>query len=323
MKEAVMKRKILVADDEESVQRVLYRALTESHYEVVAAGDGVQALAMAEREAPDLILLDVKMPRKSGWEVLRELRSRPATRSLPVVMLTGCNGMAEEVGGFEMGADDYITKPFNVAELRARVMSLLRRNEIDVSANPLTRLPGSPSIMIEVTRRLQSAVPFAFLYADLDNFKPFNDVYGFARGDGVIRLTAEILQESVRAAAAEGAFLGHVGGDDFVLITRPEDAALAAQHAVSLFDRRIVGYYDASDLSWGGIRALDRMGRTREFPLMTMSIGIVTSENRKFDHYAKVVAIAAEMKSYCKSLQPNRLSRFAFDRRRDSGEIQE
>lgn len=316
MKEAGMKPKILVADDEESVQRVVSRVLGEARYQVVAAKDGEQTLALVDSESPDLLLLDVKMPRKSGWEVLRELRLRPDTRAMPVIMLTGCKDISDELGGLGMGADDYITKPFKVEELLARVRSMLRRNEIGIVANPLTRLPGSLSVFAELTRRLRAESPFAFLYADLDNFKPFNYVYGFARGDKVIRFMAEILRESVRTAAAAGAFLGHVGGDDFAVITQPEDAAWTAQHAVTLFDRRIAGYYDASDLSRGGIHALDRTGRTQEFPLMTMSIGIATNERRRFDHYAQVVAVASEMKAYCKSL-PNRLSRFAFDRRRD------
>jgi diguanylate cyclase (GGDEF)-like protein len=287
--------------------------------EVVTASDGAQALELVEKIHPDLVVLDVNMPRKNGWEVLRELRSRMGTNTLPVIMLTGCNDLDSEVGGLEMGADDYITKPFELEELRAHVMSVLRRNRTDLTANPLTHLPGSPGIEAEVDRRIVSRRAFAFLYADIDNFKPYNDHYGFARGDEVLRAAAQIFTESLRAAQAQDGFLGHVGGDDFIMMTEPALAGHAAQHAVSSFDRKAVTFYDAEDLGRGYIVTADRQDRSRRFPILTLSIGVVSTDNRTLDHYAKVVALATEMKTYCKSLQRNGLSRFAFDRRRDPG----
>lgn len=312
-----MNQRVLVADDEEMIHRLIYRTLTTKDCEVVLASDGVEALELARTVGPDLIVLDVNMPLKSGWEVLKELRSQAGTRAIPVIMLTGCGDSSDEVGGLEMGADDYITKPFKLEELRARVMSMLRRTRLDLSVNPLTRLPGSPSIEAEVTRRIAAEAPFAFLYADIDNFKAYNDHYGFAEGDKVIRATAQVLAESIGAGDAAGSFLGHVGGDDFVMVTDLEAAPHLAQRTVALFDQKVVTFYDPAGLSRGYIETQDRQGRSRQFPLMTLSVGVVTSEHRRLDHYAKVVSIASEMKSFCKSRQTDRLSRFAFDRRQD------
>jgi len=312
-----VKQKILVADDEECVHRLIARALENARYELIIARDGAEAMELAKSAGPDLVVLDVRMPRKNGWEVLRELRLQPRTRATPVIMLTGCSDLADEVEGLEMGADDYITKPFEINDLRARVTSVLRRNQINLCANPLTRLPGNPSIEEEVNRRIALGRPFAFLYADIDRFKPYNDVYGFARGDGVIRATADVLIESIRASEAKEAFLGHVGGDDFVIVTEPDSAPHVAQRATSGFDRKVVSFYDAGDLSRGYIESTDRQGVRRRFPLLSLSIGVVTTQRRRLEHYAKVVSIAAEMKAYCKSLERNRFSRFAFDRRKD------
>jgi len=312
-----MRQKILVADDEVFVQRIVARALAALPCEVVAASDGAQALELIGSFNPDLVVLDVNMPRKNGWQVLRELRGRLRSRAIPVIMLTCCGDLAAEVKGLDLGADDYISKPFDLEDLRARVMSVLRRTQADLSANPLTRLPGSPAIEAEVERRIRARQPFAFLYADIDNFKPYNDHYGFARGDEVIRASADIFVESIRASEAKDGFLGHVGGDDFVFMTEPAAAPLAAQHAVSAFDRKAVTFYDAADLSRGYIETRHRQGRLQRFPVMTISIGVVSTANRGLDHYAKVVAIASEMKAYCKSLPGERLSRFAFDRRRE------
>ncbi|MBI5242753.1 MAG: response regulator [Elusimicrobia bacterium] len=316
-----MSQRILVADDEEAMHRLISRTLTTSNREVVAASDGAQALELARTLGPDLIVLDVKMPRKSGWEVLKELRGHALTRAMPVIMLTGCGSICDEVAGLDMGADDYIAKPFQPEGLRARVMSILRRTQLDLSVNPLTRLPGSPSIEAEVNRRIAGQLPFAFLYADIDNFKPYNDCYGFAQGDKVIWATAHVLAESIRAGESADAFLGHVGGDDFVMVTDIAAAPHLAQRAVSLFDRKAVAFYDPADLSRGYIEAQDRQGRSRRFPLLTLSMGVATSERRRLDHYAKVVSIANEMKSFCKSQPADRFSRFAFDRRRDPHDL--
>jgi diguanylate cyclase (GGDEF)-like protein len=312
-----LNQKVLVADDEVAVQNLISRALVAMPCEVVVASDGAQALDLVERVRPNLVVLDVDMPRKNGWQVLRQLRSQNGTRGLPVIMLTHRGDLASEVEGLEMGADDYIAKPFELEQLRARVMSVLRRNRLDLTANPLTHLPGSPGIEAEVQRRIKAGSPFAFLYADIDHFKPYNDTYGFARGDDAIRATAGVLLESLRAARPQEAFLGHVGGDDFVMMTDPASAPKAAQSAASLFDQKAAAFYDAEDASRGYIEAADRQGVRRCFSLMTLSIGAVTTEHRRLFHYGRVVALAAEMKTYCRTLADRKGSRFAFDRRQD------
>lgn len=312
-----MKQKILIADDEQSIRSIVARTLGADLYEILTASNGDDALTVASRERPDLIVLDVDMPRKSGWEVLEELRRSVRSRMTSVIMLTGSKTESDEVSGLNAGADDYIAKPFVADELRARVNSALRRNRLGVSANPLTRLPGSPSIEEETTRRIRGSIPFAFLYADINNFKSYNDSYGFAAGDRVILETADILLESLAAEAGGSGFVGHIGGDDFVAITEPGHAAGVAQSIVSRFDREAGDFYNAADRTRGYIEAKNRQDAVQRFPLITLSIGITTSEQRALDHYAKVVQLATEMKAFCKSRTEHRLSRFSFDRRRD------
>ena len=314
-----MKQKILIADDEVSVQRVLARVLGSQSYELLRVSNGRDALDVALAQSPDIILLDINMPEKNGWDVLRELRGNSQTRMIPVIMVTGFGAVSDEVGGLEMGADDYITKPFATAELKARVAAALRRNRLALAANPLTRLPGSPMIEDEVNRRIREGTPFAFLYADINHFKSYNDAYGYARGDRVIRETADMLLESLRLEGG-GGFVGHIGGDDFVIITAPTQAPHLAQRVVSQFDQRTPGFYDSSDRRRGCIQVENRAGRRQRFPLITLSIGIVTTQLRMLDHYGKVVKIASEMKAYCKSIPDHQRSRFSFDRRRDMPE---
>ncbi|MBI4425095.1 MAG: response regulator [Elusimicrobia bacterium] len=308
--------RILVADDEECVHRLLRRALPGEAYRVVSAATSQEALARALAEVPDLIVLDVHMPGQGGLEVLAELRRDCRTRLVPIILLTGDAAPEDRVRGLDGGADDYVSKPFHPSELAARIASALRRSRADVGANPLTRLPGSPTIEEEVNRRIDAREPFAFLYVDIDRFKAFNDVYGYAKGDAMIRDTAALLTEAVAAEAASAGFVGHVGGDDFVLLCRPSGAERLAQHAAGLFDEGLAAHYAAADLDRGFLECRDRQGSWHRSPLCALSIAGVTTERRRLDHYAKVVELASEMKAYVKS-RPAGGSAFAFDRRRD------
>lgn len=192
-----------------------------------------------------------------------------------------------------------------------------RREKPAWPANPPTGFPGGSMIEEEVARRIHGNIPFAFLRIGINHFKSYNDAHGLARGARVIRTTAEILMESLQGAGGRDWFVGHIGGDDFVVVTAPTRAPHVAQRIASRFDRRAGGFYKASDGSPGCARAGNRHGRRECRPALSLSIGIVTSERRKLDHYAKVVRIASEMKAYCRSLPGERLSRFAFDRRRE------
>ncbi|OGR89788.1 MAG: hypothetical protein A3J74_09730 [Elusimicrobia bacterium RIFCSPHIGHO2_02_FULL_57_9] len=312
-----MEQRILVADDEESIRKLLSRSL-ENPYHVSTASNGRDALALAERENFDLILLDINMPGKTGWEVLKELRQDIQTRTTPVILLTGNGGTADKVEGLNNGADDYVTKPFALEELRARVDGVLRRNRLDVCANPLTKLPGNPAIEEEVNRRIHANIPFAFFYIDIDRFKSFNDAYGFARGDAAIRRTAGLITESLKSQGSREDFAGHIGGDDFVVICEPQRAPHIVIKITSDFDEQAPLLYDCSDRRRGYVETANRTGQFERFALVTLSVGIVTTEARNLDHYGKAVMIASEMKSHLKRQAPRGLSRFAFDRRKDS-----
>jgi len=312
-----MKRNILVADDEEGVRRALARILDPSRFDVLLACDGHEAIEIARSRRPDLVLLDLNLPGQSGWEVLRLMRGDARTRTIPVILVTGYGDVSVLADGLRLGADDYVAKPFVGEEIKARVEGALLRSERDLSANPLTRLPGSPAVEAEIGRRIREGAPFAFLYLDIDHFKPYNDVYGFARGDRVIRALARLLLRGLEAEGGGNAFAGHIGGDDFVAVVDPELAPHVAQRLAAEFDRLAPRFYGLEDRRRGFIKAEDRRGRRRRFAPLTLSIGVVTTQRRRLDHHAKVVRIASEMKAYLKSRPGRSLSAFAFDRRSD------
>jgi diguanylate cyclase (GGDEF)-like protein len=227
-------------------------------------------------------------------------------------MLTARGLSADKLEGFAIGADDYIVKPFDTPELLARIRGVLRRAKEMRAQSPLTGLPGNVRIEEEIESCVESGRDFALLYVDLDHFKAFNDHYGFMRGDQVIQATAGMVEDVARQASAGAAFVGHVGGDDFVVIVEPQQAEALADAIVQRFDEEAPKLYDAEDRDQGYIEVANRRGELQRFPLLSVSIGIATTERRTYAHYAEVVAIATEMKTFTKATAG---SSWAVDRR--------
>jgi diguanylate cyclase (GGDEF)-like protein len=170
-----------------------------------------------------------------------------------------------------------------------------------LETNPLTRLPGNITIIKEIQRRIDTNGLFSFSYADMDNFKPFNDRYGFSRGDEVIRMTGRLITNIIKLKAPEESFVGHVGGDDLVFIIRIESIDAVCSELVATFDGIIHSFYDTEEREKGFMESLDRDGKRRTFPLITLSIGVAHNKCRSFSHYGQVSEIATEMKQYAKA----------------------
>ncbi len=303
---------VLVVDDDPFIARLLEIELRAAGYDGRVAADGVQALEAAQERSPDLVLADVMMPNMDGFELTRRLRQDARTASVSVIMLTARGLSADKLEGFSVGADDYIVKPFDTPELLARIRGVLRRAREMRAQSPLTGLPGNVRIEDEIESRVAAGQPFAILYADLDHFKAYNDHYGFMRGDQVIQFTARIAQEVALASSEGDAFVGHVGGDDFVVVCPPEAAETISQALVDRFDAESAGLYDDEDRERGYVEVTNRRGEMQRFPLLSISIGIATTDLRSFAHYAEAVAVATEMKAFTKTSAG---SSWAVDRR--------
>jgi diguanylate cyclase (GGDEF)-like protein len=303
---------VLVVDDDPFIARLLEIELRAAGYEVRVAGDGVQALDAAQERCPDLVLADVMMPNMDGFELTRRLRQDPRTASVSVIMLTARGLSADKLEGFSVGADDYIVKPFDTPELLARIRGVLRRAREMRAQSPLTGLPGNVRIEEEIESRVEATQRFAILYADLDHFKAYNDHYGFMRGDQVIQFTARMLQEVALAVTGGDAFVGHVGGDDFVVVCPPETSDDVASAVVERFDAESPTLYDEEDRQRGYIEVTNRRGELQRFPLLSISIGVASTDKRDFAHYAEAVAVATEMKAFTKATAG---SSWAVDRR--------
>ena len=307
-----MPESILVVDDDPDIARFVEVNLRSAGYEVSVAGDGEEALERAGEIRPDLVLLDVMMPRLDGFEVAQRLRKNPQTANTSIIMLTAKALSSDKVTGLQSGADDYIIKPFDPIELLARVKGTLRRAKEMRNLSPLTGLPGNIRIQEEIERMVSSEKPFAVLYCDLDNFKAYNDSKGFVRGDRLIQTTARIIQDAVVEFASSDGFVGHVGGDDFVAVTPPEVSEDVAKRICDRFVEIIREFYDAEDLERGYVNMEDRKGVLQEIPLVAISVGAATTLKREFAHYGEAVAVATEMKQFAKR---DAGSSYAIDRR--------
>ncbi|MDR2426352.1 MAG: response regulator [Endomicrobium sp.] len=305
--------KILIIDDEPFLREMLDDILSFAGYNVVKASNGKEGLQKIFSDCPDIVLLDCSMPEMDGYEVLTHLRKAPKFMNLPVIMLTAMTGENEEIKGFSLGLDDYITKPFKSAVLLARVRTILERKKLSVDSNPLTSFAGNAAIKSEAEKRLQLGKQFAFLYIDISNFKSFNDKYGLQRGDDVIKYTADCLSSAVKSDFNDDDFIGHAGGDDFVIMTHPKKAEAIAKKVIERFDPGIKNFYDEVDRKNGYIMSIDRQYNKKNFPIMTVSVAIISTEISSLSHFSDISRRAAELKSLAKR---NEKSSYVFERRK-------
>ena len=307
-----MGERVLVVDDDPDIARFIEVNLRTHGFEVHLASDGVEALEQVQEIEPDLVLVDVMMPRMDGFQVVDRLRSDPRTANVSIIMLTAKALTADKVLGITTGADDYIIKPFDPVELVARVKGTLRRAREMRAVSPLTGLPGNASIQDELRARIEDGRPFALLYADLDNFKAYNDHYGFLRGDEALRAVGRVVQEVALEVGGSGVFVGHLGGDDFVLISQVEQAEPLCRGLIARCAREVPLLYDPEDRERGYVEVESRQGRLERFPLLSISIGVATTARRRFSHPGEAVTIATELKEFAKRTEG---SGFVIERR--------
>ena len=311
-----MTARVLIVDDDPDIRTFVEVALSLAGFETLEAGDGEEALDQAVSHSPDVIVLDIMMPRMDGFTCLRRIRADGRISHVPVILLTAKAQTQDKLAGFDAGADDYLTKPFDPSELVARVQATLRRAAAMRAIQPLTGLPGNTSIDKELERRVADGESFALMHADLNNFKAFNDHYGYARGDDVLAAFAEVLVSAARQFGGPETFVGHVGGDDFVVVTDPDLFEPMARSMCERFDAAVPELYDEADRRAGHITVRDRQGDEQTYPLVGVSIGVAVSEEGGVDRPEQAITVANEMKQFAKRKVVEGGSNFEVDRRR-------
>ncbi|MDR2018590.1 MAG: diguanylate cyclase [Syntrophobacterales bacterium] len=286
--------------------------ILEKFYRVVVFMDMRSALDYIYNSIPDLMIVDIMNPDdQTIITVLNSLKEDPIFSQLPVLTLLADTRFLPSFWE-SLPVEDFLRKSDIKKELILRVSLAILRSERVVEINPLTRLPGNIAINKQIQSRLDGGREFSLAYADLDYFKPFNDYYGFSRGDEVLKMAGRLIGNMVKSKQPKDSFVGHIGGDDFVFIMNPELAGETAKEIIRAFDRIVPTFYNAEDRKTGLIMSRDRQGNRRSFPVITISIGIALSRVGSFSHYGELAGIASEMNSYAKHLEG---SCFVMDRR--------
>ncbi len=293
---------VLVIDDDEVSLRLLKVNLERSGYSVIPARTAQEGVEAARASSPDLVLSDALLPDSNGLQVCNQLVEDSRTRHIPVIIMSSQSGSKDVIATLEAGADDYLVKPLDFQEVIARVRAHIRRAQLKPALNPLTGLPGNLIIEQEI-RRLTSPGHglFAVLYTDLNHFKAYNDVYGFPAGDDAIRLVARVLTAAVSEMGNPSDFVGHVGGDDFVVITTPDRCDAIAQRLIADFDRQVPELYTPADRRRGYLTTKDRQGMIKKFPLLSIAIAIVHNQYHMVTSHWEIGELGAELKQYSKA----------------------
>jgi len=287
------KARLLVTEDDVDISNMLKIYFSGLGYEVDTALRGLDALEKTRQVLPHLIVLDIMLPDIDGYEVCRRLRTNTRTSHIPVIFLTQKDERSDRLQGLELGADDYITKPFDIEELKLRVQGAIRRSERESLTDPRSGLPAG-RLIEDTLRRIIREAGWAFLDIRINNFEPFNDVYGFVAGDDVLRFTGMLISEVVDELGSPDDFIGHAGGDNFVIKTNEIASVAIRQKLKSRFADEVLSQYNFIDRQQGYILAPSKDGKNEQFPFMTLAIGMVAPSQQSFSDIRDITELAAE-----------------------------
>ncbi len=273
---------------------------------------GKSAIERIFNDPPDMLIVDLSLPDLDGIELVKLVKSENVYRQVPVIVCLQ-DTIPDEIYDFsQIEIDDFFLRPISTEEAQARLNLAWHRSTRALDANPLTKLPGNTTIIHYIQELIDKKSEFALAYLDLDNFKAFNDKYGFSRGDEVLNMTARIIVNTIKTFVAENGFIGHIGGDDFVFILSPEKIELACQSIIENFDSIVPLFFDAEDRERGYISSCDRQGNQHEFPLLAVSIAVVFNSGGNLEHYGQASQTAMNVK---KKAKQDPKSNYVLDKR--------
>jgi PleD family two-component response regulator len=287
------KARLMVVEDDPDISNMLRIYFNGQGYDVDTALRGYDALEKTRQVMPHLMVLDIMLPDIDGYEVCRTLRTNKRTSHIPVIFLTQKDERSDRLQGLELGADDYITKPFDIEELKLRVQNAIARSERESLTDPQTGLPAGRLIEDQLRKMIRQK-GWALLDIRVNNFEPFKDVYGFIAANDVLRFTAMLVGEVADSLGTPNDFIGHAGGDNFILITTEEPAQAVREKLKTRFADEVQSHYNFMDRQQGFIMAPDSSGRMVQMPLMTLAIGVVSPSTHFFSDIREITELAAE-----------------------------
>lgn len=289
--------RILVVEDDFDISNMLQLYFKSQGYEVYVAPRGGVALEMTRQKMPNVIVLDIMLPDIDGYEVCRQLRTNLRTSHIPIIFLTQKDERSDKIHGLELGADDYITKPFDVEELRLRVRNTIKSAEIASLTSPSTGL-ASGRLIEQQLREIMRRQDWGVLYIGINGLDTFNEVYGFVAGEEVLRFSGMLLNDIIDELGTTDDFIGHIGGDDFIVITRKELIEPLRDEIINRFDENVGTHYDFMTRMQGYLIVKNTENEEVQMPLMTLQIGGLSADDGPFTDIREITEAAAEARRH-------------------------
>ena len=307
-----MQKEVYIIDDDESSLAV-FKALFKNDTDYKFISVKSEQIDVALNNIPSLIIINEDAIKRDIVELCNQIRRDEDNTITPLIIVSSNTNKQHRVEILKSSVEYYIKKPVDEEYLYYTIKNLQRLLSINRTISPLTGLPGNVQIHAELKKRLTKKEEFAVLYIDLDNFKAYNDVYGFLKGDQIIQFTSEVILNGIHTFFSEGAFVGHIGGDDFIAIVPYENIEHLCQILIASFDKGVKKFFTEEDQKKGYIEVENRKGIIEPFPLTSISIGVVVAEKDRFANILEIGEVSTQVKHLAKSIQG---SSYAIDRRK-------
>ncbi len=301
----------IIDDDESSIW--IFRELFKNDPEYKFISVKTEQIDIALKNIPSLIVINEDAIDRDVVDLCKKIRKDEDNTITPVIVVSSKGDREHRLKILQESIEYFIKKPVDEQYLYYTVKNLNRLLTINRRISPLTGLPGNVQIHAELKKRLSRKEPFCVLYLDLDNFKAYNDVYGFLKGDQIIEFTAETIVNNIHDSGLEDTFIGHIGGDDFVAIVPGLSCEKLCQNILAYFDNKVKRYFTDEDIEKGYIEVANRKGIIEQFPLTSLSIGVVVADTGRFANILEIGEVGAQVKHAAKSVMG---SSYAVDRRK-------
>jgi len=306
-----MAQEIYIIDDDES-SLPIFRELFKQDKEFKFIGVKTEEIDIALKNIPFLIVINEDAIDRNVIDICKKIRTDEDNKITPIIVVSSNTERKHRLEVLEESVEYYIKKPVDTDYLYYTIKNLNRLLKINRRISALTGLPGNVQIHAELKKRIANKGEFSVLYLDLDNFKAYNDVYGFLKGDEIIEFTAQTILKCIHELFPEGSFVGHIGGDDFVAIIPTLEVDEICQSIIATYDKEVKKFFTDDDLEKGYIEVANRKGIIEQFALTSISIGVVIGETGRFSNILQIGEVGAQVKHMAKSIMG---SSYAIDRR--------
>lgn len=289
----------MIDDDNQLIEDIKKMFQKEQQYKFKSVK--TKDIDIALKNIPSLIIINEDGTGKDILELCKQIRENEDNSITPIIVLGKTKQKQHRISILQLNVEYYIVKPIDQDYIYYTIKNLVRLMYMNRRVSPLTGLPGNVQIQTELKKRLLKKEKFAIMYLDLDNFKSYNDLYGFTKGDEMIKFTAKTIAKNIHNSDSESSFVGHIGGDDFIVIVAKTDYEKLCKDIIKEFDEKVLDYFSKEDAQRGYVEVANRRGIMEQFPLTSISIGVVDVDETRFKNTLEIGEVGAQVKHIAKT----------------------